>query len=109
MIISTPATNSADAGRAERLLVLESHNSTWLFDEVDHLFARVRRGGSLESAMTWRSYDRLIIQADSEAFLVFLDHAGTRLLRARRHVVPCNACDVTQEFSLEELRALTNP
>jgi hypothetical protein len=113
MITSDPfaaaPTVEYDAGRADRLRVLESHNSTWMFDEVDHEFCRVPRGSDEGAPTVWRRYDRLIIQPDSDAFLVFLDAAGSRLLRGRQHVAPCNECEVTQEFSIEELRSLTNP
>lgn len=78
-----------------------------MFDELDRVFARVTRGD--DGPLDWRPYDRLIIQPDSEAFLIFLDAAGSRLLRGRRHVEPCNQCEVTQEFSLEDLRALIHP
>ena len=104
---SATTARRADVGRVDRLRVLESHNSTWMFDETDRMFCRVTRGD--DGPMDWRPYDRLVIQPDSDAFLIFLDAAGTRLLRARRHVEPCNQCDVTQEFSLEDLAALTHP
>ena len=80
-----------------------------MFDEVDHQFCRVPRGRDEDAPTVWRGYDRLIIQADSDAFLVFLDAAGTRVMRGRRHTAPCNECDVTQEFSIEALRSLTHP
>jgi len=98
-----------EQARTGRLLVLQSHNSIWMFDEVDHVYGRIRPGSPEETPLEWRSYDRLIFEPDSDAFLVFLDAAGTRLLRGRRHVEQCDECELTQEFSVEELRALTRP
>ena len=80
-----------------------------MFDEVDHVYGRIRPGAPDEAPLEWRPYDRLIVEPDSDAILDFLDAAGTRLLRGRRHLEPCNECDVTQEFSVEALRTLTRP
>jgi hypothetical protein len=100
---------TVDPGRTDRLTVLESPHSTWMFDESERQFCRVAKGASFTDAMEWRPYDRLIIQPDSEAFLVFLDAAGTRLLRARRLDSRRDEGEVTQELSLDELRSLTHP
>jgi hypothetical protein len=95
-----------------RFLVVESCHSTWLFDEVDHRFSRVLKAGSTESAVVtdWRPYDRLVLAEDSDAFVVFLDATGTRLLRSTRHTTHCERCggEVTGEMSLEDLRRVTN-
>jgi hypothetical protein len=81
-----------------------------MFDEVDHEFCRVARGSNEAAPMVWRQYDRLIIQPESDAFLVFLDAEGTRVMRGHRHTEPCHVCDLTtQEFSIGELRSLTHP
>jgi len=91
-----------------RFVVLESCHSTWLFDTADRRFCRVLKGGRVGSAVTteWRPYDRLVLQDDSDAFVVFLDASGTRLLRSWRHTARCDQCggDVTAEMSLEDLR-----
>lgn len=79
-----------------------------MFDEGEREFCRIDRDAPGTTA-EWRPYDRLIIQSDSDAFLVFLDAAGSRVLRARRHVAPCNECEITQEFSADELNSLSNP
>jgi hypothetical protein len=91
-----------------RFVVLESCHSTWLFDTSDRRFCRVLKGPHIGSAVTteWRPYDRLVLQDDSDAFVVFLDASGTRLLRSWRHTARCDQCggDVTAEMSLEDLR-----
>jgi hypothetical protein len=110
MLTSEPSATSSttlDAGRADRLRVIESRNSTWIFDEVALEFCRVMHGAPTDTPVAWRPYDRLIIQPESDAFLVFLDAAGSRVLRARRSEASSDA-DVTQEFSIAELRKLTH-
>jgi hypothetical protein len=102
------AQDGVGAQRDARLVVLESHNHTWMFDEVDHVFSQIDKDVP-GSQTEWRPYDRLIVQPDSDAFLVVLDAEGSRVLRARRHVEPCSACEVTQEFSLDDLQAFTRP
>ncbi|HUZ21015.1 MAG TPA: hypothetical protein VMU75_10650 [Acidimicrobiales bacterium] len=99
-----PSTDSS--GRD--FLVLESCHSTWLFDTKDKRFCRVLKGPRMESSVAteWRSYDRLVLHPDSDAFVVFLDASGTRLLRSWRHTARCDQCggDATAEMSLEDLR-----
>ncbi len=95
-----------DAEIADRFLVIESCHSTWLFDAVDRRFCRVLKGLGRGVATEWRHYDRLLLDDDSDAFVVFLDAAGTRLVRSWRHTEHCQECggDVTAELSLAELR-----
>ena len=38
----------------------------------------------------WRSYDHIIVDDSTVAFLVFLDAAGTRILRSKRHDGRCS-------------------
>jgi len=66
-------------------LIIESRDSTWVFDEENHRFQRILRdqGRNLEVS-EWRSYDRLITDDTTDAFLVFLDKQGSRMLRSRR-------------------------
>lgn len=100
-----PAPEAVD----DRFLVLESCHSTWLFDEGERRFCRVLKGDLARSVSTeWRPYDRLVLHADSDAFVVFLDQSGSRLLRSWRHTAHCERCggDVTAEMSLEELHRL---
>jgi hypothetical protein len=102
---------STPAPEHDRFLVLESCHSTWLFDEEDHRFCRVLKGDLAHAVSTeWREYDRLVLHPDSEAFVVFLDASGTRLLRSWRHTSHCERCggEMTTEMSLADLRRLVN-
>jgi len=89
-------------------VVLESCHSTWLFDPENRRFSRILKGHPAEPsvATTWRSYHRLVVNPGSDAFVVFLDPSGTRLLRSWRHTAHCDRCggDATAELSLEDLR-----
>lgn len=95
----------------EDFLVLESCHSTWLFDTKSHRFCRVLKGPHIESSVAtgWRGYDRLVVHPDSDAFVVFLDASGTRLLRSWRHTARCEQCggNATGELSLADLRKVT--
>lgn len=76
-------------------LVIESCNSTWLFDAERHRFRRVPRGSSLDTpppASAWQPYFALELDPSSDAFTVVLNQAGTRLLRSWRHVERCEQC-----------------
>ena len=92
----------------EDFLVLESCHSTWLFDTKERRFCRVLKGPHLESSVAtgWRDYDRLVLHPDSDAFVVFLDASGTRVLRSWRHTSRCEQCggNATAELSLADLR-----
>jgi hypothetical protein len=88
--------------------IIESCHSIWLFDELNRRFRRVVKGLDLDAPVTtdWRPYDHVRIEEHSDAFLVFLDPSGTRLLRSWRHVAPgCDRCqeETTAELSLEEI------
>ena len=95
----------------EDFLVLESCHSTWLFDTRARRFCRVLKGPHIESSVAtgWRDYDRLVVHPDSDAFVVFLDASGTRLLRSWRHTSRCEQCggNATAELSLADLRRVT--
>jgi hypothetical protein len=89
--------------------VIESCNSTWVFDVAGGRFRRVPRGTSIDlptTAADWERYVKLEIDVESDAFLVTLNDAGTRLLRSYRHTEPCAQCDpqATRELSLEAIR-----
>ncbi len=96
------------AANATELVVLESCHSTWLFDPEGHRFCRVLKGPRFGSSVAtqWRSYDHVLVYPDSDAFVVFLDSSGTRLLRSWRHTAHCDQCggDVTAGQSLADLR-----
>ncbi len=89
----------------ERFLVLESCHSTWLFDPVEKRFCRLMKDDK-SVATEWLSYDKLVIHPDSDAFVVFLDSSGTKLLRSWRHTAQCEQCggNATTELSLAELQ-----
>lgn len=94
-------------------LVIESCHSVWLFDESNHRFRRMVKGLGSEAtiATDWRLYDHLVVEEHSDAFLVFLDDSGTRLLRSRRHLgSDCARCstDPTRELSLQAIATFAN-
>jgi hypothetical protein len=82
--------------------VVESCNSTWLFDTQRLRFRRVPKGISLEAPHggEWRPYARLELEPDADAFVVALNEDGTRLLRSWRHNGPCPQCEPTAELWL---------
>jgi GH25 family lysozyme M1 (1,4-beta-N-acetylmuramidase) len=90
--------------------ILESCNSTWLFDTERMRFRRVLKGidvGRHQAATEWRLYFRLDLDPRSESFVVVLNADGTRLLRSWRHTEQCAQCggQATAELSLGEVRA----
>ncbi len=90
--------------------VLESCNSSWLFDTERMRFRRVLKGvdvGRHPAATEWRPYFGLDLDPRSESFVVALNAEGTRLLRSWRHTEECSQCggQATAELSLDEVRA----
>ena len=54
----------------------------------------------------WRAYHDLQLDPDSDAFVVTLDEAGTRMLRSWRHRVGvCSQCGATgtEELSVADI------
>ena len=92
----------------DELVVIESCHSTWLFDQARHRFRRGLKGNPVATtvATEWRPYNHLALHPDSDAFVVFLDSSGTRLLRSWRHTTHCDQCggEVTAEMSPQDLR-----
>lgn len=88
--------------------VVESCHSTWIFDFQNHRFRRVVKGPAIITkalSTTWRSFDHVMFDSESGAFLIFLDALGTRVLRSRRHNANCDRCgEITSEISLDDLR-----
>jgi hypothetical protein len=89
--------------------VLESCNSTWLFDTERMRFRRVLKGadvGRRPTTTEWRPYFGLDLDPVSESFVVLLNAEGTRLLRSWRHTHQCTQCggQATAELVLDELR-----
>lgn len=79
-------------GRAtiQGLQLLESDAFTWIFDRATFLFRRVPRDAGVNPDVPagWTPYYRLEIDEARSCFMVALDEAGTRLLRARLRVDP---------------------
>lgn len=95
--ISESSIDDARAGEYERqgeqaspIIVIESCHSTWLFDEENRRFRRLPKGHLSGISTVWRSYDRLVVDDATNAFVALIDPPpGTRLLRSKRHVGPC--------------------
>jgi hypothetical protein len=115
VVDSSPA-GRAGAAAVEKgagVVVIDSCHSTWLFDEPALRFRRILKGLEVDpslAATDWRPYVRLELAEDSEAFVVVLDEAGTRRIRAWRHVEGCEQCDgeTTTELSVEDIRRLSH-
>ena len=105
---SSAAAGAARAAGGANVLVIESCNSTWLFDHDKSRFRRVPRGAPLDlpaPEAEWQRYFRLEVDPESDAFLVSLNESGSRLLRSFRHTPPCQQCEAgTAELSLEAIR-----
>jgi hypothetical protein len=92
---------------------IESCHSTWLFDTDRMRFRRILKGtevGGQPVVTGWRSYYRLEDHPDSETFTVYLNAAGTRMIRSWRHAADCAQCNehLTTAMSLEALRSAVN-
>jgi hypothetical protein len=94
---------------------LDSCHSRWVFDTERHRFRRVPKGPGLEALMAmteWRPYDDLLIDADSDSFVVILNPAGTRMLRSWRHTQAlCPQCGATrtEELSVGAIAVAPGP
>jgi hypothetical protein len=92
--------------------VVDSCHSVWYFDHTRSRFRREVKAGGGESVRTlWRPFHRIAFDADSDAFFVFLDVRGARLLQSWRHVYArCERCGAEQtiELSLEDLLRATS-
>ena len=84
------------SGRADiqGLQLLESCSFRWIFDGAAHRFRRTPRDARvwLDSAAVWTEYHHLEIDDSRSCFVVGLDEAGTRFLRAWLHTDPCDRC-----------------
>jgi hypothetical protein len=95
---------------ASSTLVLESCNSTWIFDTDRMRFRRILKDldpGVQGASTAWRPYFGLEMNPDSESFVVLLNPEATRLLRSWRHTEHCQQCggEATAELSLDDLRS----
>jgi hypothetical protein len=91
-------------------LTIESCHSTWIFDGGRMRFRRILKGTEVagQPVVTgWRSYARLEDPPDSETFTVYLNEAGSRMIRSWRHAADCAQCNehLTTSMSLEKVRA----
>jgi hypothetical protein len=105
------AEEPSDGVRGASLLVLESCNSTWLFDTARKQFRRVLKGLDLDArraSTNWRDYERLDLDAPGDSFVVVLNDKGTRCIRSWRHTDCCLHCgsDVTMELSSDDITML---
>lgn len=84
-------------GRAEigGLQLLESCSFHWIFDAGARQFRRTPRDArvSFDPREAWTAYHRLKIDDTRSCFVVALDEAGTRILRAWLHTDPCDRCE----------------
>jgi hypothetical protein len=90
-------------------ITLESCHSTWVFDPDRMRFRRILKDISVghEPVTTeWKAYYQLQLDPQSEAFSVFLNMEGSRLIRSWRHTQDCAQCGahVTAELSLHDVR-----
>jgi hypothetical protein len=95
------------------LTTIESCHSTWIFDVDRMRFRRILKGtevGGQPVATGWRSYHRLEDQPNSETFIVYLNAAGSQMIRSWRHAPDCAQCNEhpTTAMSLDALRAAVN-
>jgi hypothetical protein len=101
--------SSGDRRSGTELQIIESCNSTWLFDDARMRFRRVPKGTSIDVPAPpeeWERYYSLELDTATGAFIVTLNEAGTRLLRSYQHGTPCEHCDAnaTAELSLEAVK-----
>lgn len=77
------------------LSFIESCHSIWVLDDANRRFRRLLRGARLDApvATEWRPYHHAVLDEGTDAFLIYLDRAGSRLLRSWRHLVGrCERC-----------------
>ena len=91
-------------------VIFESCHSTWVFDTEHMRFRRILRGIEVHDRAVvteWRPYFELDVSDDSEAFTVFLNPGGSRMIRSWRHTGDCKQCGAhaTAELSLDDIAA----
>jgi hypothetical protein len=109
--LATPTDPSDIALRRLGVLVLESCHSTWIFDPRRLEFCRILKGVEVagRSVVTkWRPYWQVQLDPEAEGFTVYLNEAGTRLLRSWRHAANCNQCGASDstELSLQDVHRI---
>lgn len=94
---------------------VDSCHSRWIFDTERLRYRRVPKGPGLEQLMAvteWRPYHELLIDEDSDSFVVVLNAAGTRMLRSWRHTrAVCPQCGTarTEELSVDAIAVSRTP
>jgi hypothetical protein len=99
------------AFRGLDVLVLESCHSTWIFDPRRLEFCRILKGVEVASRSVvtkWRPYWQVQLDPEAEGFTVYLNAAGTRLIRSWRHATNCTQCGEsdTPELSLQDVHRI---
>lgn len=82
---------------------IETANSIWLFEPERERFWRVPRGLDVNSPATaraWQPYFKLVLDAETGAFTVWLDRDGTRMLRSYQ-LDTVDQLDATRELTLQ--------
>jgi hypothetical protein len=95
----------------ERIVLIESCHSTWIFDIACRRFRRVLKGIEIQDHLVmteWRSYEVLELDPRSDAFVVVLNPQKNRMLRSWRHTGGvCAQCgEDSREWSPEDIGAL---
>jgi hypothetical protein len=90
-------------------IIIESCRSTWIFETGRGLFRRVLKETEADPhrvVTPWRRYYGLVVDPDSESFVVLLNPGGTRLWSSWRHVSDCPQCGghATAELCLDDIR-----
>jgi hypothetical protein len=105
--LPTPADSSDIALRGLDVLVLESCHSTWIFDPGRLEFCRILKGVQVASRSVvteWRPYWQVQLDPEeAEGFTVYLNAAGTRLIRSWRHATNCTQCGASETAKLSLL------
>ncbi|MHB8294127.1 MAG: hypothetical protein ACYDH5_05770 [Acidimicrobiales bacterium] len=86
--------NGAAFEQGSGTVVVESCNTTWLFDTERMRFRRLPRGMNVDPGLPgceWTPYRSLEFEDGTDAFVVSLNDEGTWLLRSWRHGQSC-AC-----------------
>lgn len=77
-------------------LVVDSCHSTWFFEPSRGRFRRALKGLGLDGAVPlskWRPYRAVLVDPDTDTFVVVLQESPMRLLRSWRHrEEPCSSC-----------------
>lgn len=94
--MNDPPSRVMAVGRADLqgLQLLESCLFRWIFDGATRRFRRTPRHAMVwvDSTADWTEYHRLDIDDAHACFVVSLDEARTRVLRAWIHTDPCRRC-----------------